>query len=39
MAYFRTRVGLIMDANGNLYGTTTAGGTNNMGTVFRLVLP
>jgi uncharacterized repeat protein (TIGR03803 family) len=30
---------LIMDVNGNLYGTTQAGGTNNGGTVFELVKP
>ena len=29
--------GLIMDASGNLYGTTTAGGTSGAGTVFELV--
>jgi uncharacterized repeat protein (TIGR03803 family) len=28
--------GLIFDQAGNLYGTTTSGGTNNTGTVFRL---
>jgi uncharacterized repeat protein (TIGR03803 family) len=28
--------GLIFDAAGNLYGTTAAGGANNMGTVFEL---
>lgn len=28
--------GLIFDANGNLYGTTSAGGPNGYGTVFRL---
>jgi len=28
--------GLIMDAKGNLYGTTTQGGENNEGTVFKL---
>jgi len=28
--------GLVMDASGNLYGTTTQGGTNNYGTVFEL---
>lgn len=27
---------LVMDASGNLYGTTTQGGTNNYGTVFEL---
>lgn len=31
--------GLIMDARGNLYGTTTAGGTTGYGTVFRLSPP
>ena len=29
--------GLIMDSSGNFYGTTTAGGVNNSGTVFELV--
>ncbi len=29
--------GLIMDANGNLYGTTESGGTNALGAVFELV--
>jgi large repetitive protein len=29
--------GLIMDGSGNLYGTTTYGGTDNYGTVFELV--
>ena len=28
--------GLILDAQGNLYGTTTIGGANNTGTVFRI---
>lgn len=28
--------GLIIDAGGNLYGTTVAGGTNTVGTVYRL---
>jgi uncharacterized repeat protein (TIGR03803 family) len=28
--------GLVMDANGNLYGTTAIGGANNLGTVFKL---
>jgi uncharacterized repeat protein (TIGR03803 family) len=28
--------GLLLDAAGNLYGTTTAGGTSNWGTVFKL---
>jgi uncharacterized repeat protein (TIGR03803 family) len=28
--------GFVMDASGNLYGTTTLGGTNNYGTVFEL---
>jgi uncharacterized repeat protein (TIGR03803 family) len=30
--------GLIQDTNGNLYGTTNAGGANNSGTVFQLDL-
>lgn len=28
--------GLVVGADGNLYGTTTAGGSNNLGTVFQL---
>ncbi|MGC9237993.1 MAG: choice-of-anchor tandem repeat GloVer-containing protein, partial [Thiomonas sp.] len=28
--------GLVMDASGNLYGTTVVGGTNNTGTVFKI---
>jgi uncharacterized repeat protein (TIGR03803 family) len=28
--------GLIMDTSGNLYGTTTLGGANNVGTVFKI---
>ncbi len=28
--------GLLMDASGNLYGTTERGGTNNFGTVFKI---
>ena len=28
---------VILDAKGNLYGTTDSGGTNNVGTVFKLV--
>jgi uncharacterized repeat protein (TIGR03803 family) len=28
--------GVILDANGNLYGTTQQGGTNNIGTVFEI---
>ena len=31
--------GLIQDAAGNLYGTTTIGGVNNQGTVFKLAPP
>jgi len=31
--------GLIRDKNGNLYGTTVQGGTNNFGTVFKLTPP
>ena len=30
--------GLIADAAGNLYGTTTLGGNNNYGTVFKLTV-
>jgi uncharacterized repeat protein (TIGR03803 family) len=30
------RADLLADAQGNLYGTTTLGGTNNMGTVFKI---
>ncbi len=33
------RAGLILDSAGNLYGTTYAGGTPNLGTVFRLSPP
>jgi autotransporter passenger strand-loop-strand repeat protein/uncharacterized repeat protein (TIGR03803 family) len=29
--------GLIMDANGNLFGTTSSGGANNEGTVFEII--
>lgn len=29
--------GLVMDASGNLYGTTNIGGANNLGTVFEVV--
>jgi uncharacterized repeat protein (TIGR03803 family) len=32
----RPLAGLVMDANGNLYGTTSAGGTSQNGTVFEL---
>lgn len=32
------RAGLIEDANGNFYGTTAYGGTNDLGTVFRFNL-
>lgn len=31
--------GLVADAQGNLYGTTVAGGASNLGTVFELVKP
>jgi uncharacterized repeat protein (TIGR03803 family) len=31
--------GVVMDASGNLYGTTSAGGANSSGTVFRLSPP
>jgi uncharacterized repeat protein (TIGR03803 family) len=30
---------LVMDAKGNLYGTTAAGGTSGNGTIFKLALP
>jgi len=30
------QAGLVMDAQGNLYGTTSSGGTDNVGTVFKL---
>ena len=30
------QAGLVMDADGNMFGTTSTGGTNNCGTVFRL---
>ena len=29
--------GLIFDKHGNLYGTTSSGGANNVGTVFEIV--
>jgi len=29
--------GVIFDASGNLYGTTTAGGLNNQGTIYKLI--
>jgi uncharacterized repeat protein (TIGR03803 family) len=35
----RPYAGLIQASNGNLYGTTKQGGTNNSGTVFELQLP
>ena len=28
--------GLVQGSDGNLYGTTSSGGTNNLGTVFRI---
>jgi uncharacterized repeat protein (TIGR03803 family) len=31
--------GLIADSSGNLYGTTTFGGTSGIGTVFKLAPP
>jgi uncharacterized repeat protein (TIGR03803 family) len=33
------QAGLVMDANGNLYGTTSAGGATGHGTVFELIAP
>jgi uncharacterized repeat protein (TIGR03803 family) len=33
------QAGLIMDSAGNLYGTTSAGGTSGNGTVFELIAP
>jgi uncharacterized repeat protein (TIGR03803 family) len=33
------QAGLVMDATGNLYGTTSAGGASGNGTVFELVAP
>jgi hypothetical protein len=33
------QAGLVQASDGYLYGTTSAGGTNNDGTVFELVLP
>jgi uncharacterized repeat protein (TIGR03803 family) len=30
------QAGVIFDSSGNLYGTTTSGGSNNLGTVFKL---
>jgi uncharacterized repeat protein (TIGR03803 family) len=33
------QAGLVMDAVGNLYGTTSAGGSNGNGTVFKLAIP
>lgn len=36
---FRPEAGMVMDASGNLYGTTTSGGTAGNGTVFRLTPP
>ena len=33
------QAGLVMDAKGNLYGTTSAGGASGNGTVFELVAP
>ncbi len=35
----RPQAGLIADAAGDLYGTTSRGGTSNAGTVFKLTLP
>jgi len=31
------RTGVVLDAAGNLYGTTNNGGTNGEGTVFKIV--
>jgi hypothetical protein len=33
------RAGVVFDAAGNLYGTTTSGGTSNLGAVFELTAP
>ena len=33
---FGPQAGLVMDASGNFYGTTSAGGLNNTGTVFKI---
>jgi uncharacterized repeat protein (TIGR03803 family) len=33
------QAGLVMDSSGNLYGTNSAGGANNNGTVFKLTHP
>jgi uncharacterized repeat protein (TIGR03803 family) len=33
---FNVSAGLILDANGNLYGTSYAGGANSLGTVFKV---
>jgi uncharacterized repeat protein (TIGR03803 family) len=33
---YRPNAGLIQGTDGNLYGTTTSGGTNNYGTVFKI---
>jgi uncharacterized repeat protein (TIGR03803 family) len=33
------RAGLVQGSDGNFYGTTFEGGTNNLGTVFKLTVP
>jgi uncharacterized repeat protein (TIGR03803 family) len=35
----RPEAGLVVDAHGNLYGTTTSGGTTGNGTVFEVMPP